>query len=180
MSKKLSESGKIREGGKVRESDIATTKTTSFFKLRSQLTQQANIDVGLAAEKRVQHKLGNDAVFLSSKETFDSGKPDLRYKNRLVEVKSFREYVKEGEDRYAHGRVQFLRSELENLANQNGFIIIELRYSDKQGRETGKRDYFQASAQEILALVADEQGEELKVEYSQVLELKPFIHKIEV
>lgn len=141
------------------------------------INYQSNIRRGIAAEERVLKTIPskfNPKRVTPNKRIFDKGAPDITFirKGKVipVEVKSIREYTRDG-----HGRAQFLRSELRYLAQNNGIIIFEVRHSSKDGWEKKRKyqkSYFKAPASKVWNILKQESGSELKLEFSQITSFK--------
>lgn len=149
-------------------------KSSRFSKYRG-VQNRKNVKTGIAAEDRVKDQFPKSAKVervTPDKQTFDGGKPDLIVimggQRRAVEVKSVGEYVDDG-DHVSHGRAQFLRSEIDELAKKNGVVVFEVRKRDKKLRESGRKEYYVADAKEVHKLLQGEKGEEVKLEYSQIV-----------
>lgn len=158
--KMTKQGGKIKKGSKI--------AWGSRFSTRGQVNA-VNVDQGIRAEQRILDSIHADYQpkrVTKGKENPDKGKPDIELiingKKRFVEVKSIAEFLSGGQ----HGRAQFLRDEIRNLAKNNDLVIFEIRKSEY------KKEYYLAKARKVYALIKDEEGEELKVEYSQIVQFQ--------
>ncbi len=140
--------GKISSGGKF--------KTGSSY-------QSKNVQTGLEAERKVLDAIpaALEAERVTKGKTSpDGGIPDIRIysanNQRLIEVKSIAKNTSDG-----HGRAQFLRGEIKDLSDFDGLVIFEVR-------DRGSKRYYKAEAKEVYNLLKDEQGDELKLEYSEI------------
>jgi hypothetical protein len=159
------------------ESNNENSKPMSWIqskRARSKRNKQ-NVEVGIEAEKRVAKMFRNNGYKVEhvtkEKTSHDGGIPDLKVTKKgystLVEVKSVRTYVDSG-DGIEHGRAQFQRNEIRDLAKQGGIVVFEVRITDKKLRESKRRYYTWNYADTIYKRVKDEEGEELKYEYNQL------------
>lgn len=144
----VSKGGKISKGGKV--------KAGSSY-------QSKNVGIGIQAEQRILDSIPDELEperVTKDKTSPDGGIPDIRIysanNQRLIEVKSISKDIQEG-----HGRAQFKRTEIRDLAKMDGLVLFEVR-SGKSKR------YYKAEAEEVYDLLKDETGDELKLEYSQI------------
>ncbi|MFX0171972.1 MAG: hypothetical protein ACFE9L_08635 [Candidatus Hodarchaeota archaeon] len=126
--------------------------------------QSKNVDIGIQAEQRVLYSIPDEYEperVTKDKTSPDGGIPDIRIysanNQRLIEVKSISKDIADG-----HGRAQFKRKEIRDLAEYDGLVLFEVRCGKS-------KRYYKTEAEEVWDLLKDERGNELKLEYSQII-----------
>jgi hypothetical protein len=157
-------------------------------KTRRSGINRSNVQTGIRAENRVLNAIPKEYYperITKDKMSPDGGIPDIKYrkngKDHYVEVKSVGKIILDQDGGVVHGRAQFLRKELIDLVTKDGIVIFEVRDRRKQWEgqgnlkgvvDSGEVTYHKASAKDVYDLVKDESGNELKVEYSEIISFK--------